>query len=471
LKCKTGINLIFLVVLAVSAEPINLTGTVVSKHTQQPVEGVVVTLKGKNMSDTTNAQGRFSISNGGVNVKPVEKLPRIEKISMIRDQVRFSLTRPAAVKVEMYDVSGKLLKSALNSYANAGEYSFSLTAGLNSAQMTAIRVSIGNHYSTTFRHIMLPDGRSTIASSEVSKKPGVGKLAKIQAVIDSLQALSPRHYIKSVPVNVYEDEIVIEMDTLAHFSFFLTSLESLQKLSGSKDGFGGDLRFGKTGPGAGLLGADSICRCIADSSMPGSWVKKWRAFLSVEHGPDGNQVDAIDRIGSGPWYDREGRLLAPDIASLLHDRPQGDAAIINDLPNEWGIPNKRPDPLGEEVDNHLTITGSGTDGRLYTGQGGMGGFGGMGGMGGWGGSTDSDNPTCDDWTSTTANSTPRVGFSWPQNMGGMGMGISNWISGYSVNGCEAGIDLDFGTGAGSFTSRTIGNGGGYGGFYCFACNP
>jgi len=470
LKCKTGINLIFLVVLAVSAEPINLTGTVVSKHTQQPVEGVVVTLKGKNMSDTTNAQGRFSISNGGVNVKPVEKLPRIEKISMIRDQVRFSLTRPAAVKVEMYDVSGKLLKSALNSYANAGEYSFSLTAGLNSAQMTAIRVSIGNHYSTTFRHIMLPDGRTTIASSEVSKKPDVGKLAKIQAVIDSLHALSPRHYIKSVPVNVYEDEIVIEMDTLAHFSFFLTSLESLQELSGSQNGFGGDLRFGKTGPGAGLLGADSICQTIAEMSMPGSRVKKWRAFLSVEHGPDGNQVDAIDRIGSGPWYDREGRLLAPDIASLLHDRPKnGDATIRNDFPNEWGIPNKRPDPLGEEVDNHLTITGSGTDGRLgYSPNQFMTG-GGWGGWGDWGGGTDSDNPTCDDWTSTTANSTPTVGFSWPQNMGGMG--ISNWISGYNVSGCEAGIDLDFNTGAGSFNSRAIGNGGGYGGFYCFACNP
>ncbi|NLW30726.1 MAG: hypothetical protein GXY77_04625, partial [Fibrobacter sp.] len=103
------------------------------------------------------------------------------------------------------------------------------------------------------------------------------------------------------------------MDTLEYFSFFLTSLQSLQELSGSQDGFGGDLRFGKTGPGAGLLGADSICQTIAEMSMPGSRVKKWRAFLSVEHGPDGNQVDAIDRIGSGPWYDREGRLLAPDI--------------------------------------------------------------------------------------------------------------------------------------------------------------
>jgi len=466
LKWRTGINLIFLGVLAISAEPINLSGTVVSSHNKQPIEGVVVTLEGKDMADTTDAQGRFSIFNSEVNVNPVQVLPRIEKISMVRDQICFSLTKAADVKVELYDVSGKLLKRALNSYASAGKYRFNLTTGLNPAHMTAVRVSIGNHYSTTFRYLMLPDGRTTITSSVTSKKADNGKLAKIQAAIDSLEALSPRHYIKSVPVSVYEDEIEIEMDTLEYFSFFLTSLQSLQELSGSQDGFGGDLRFGKTGPGAGLLGADSICQTIAEMSMPGSRVKKWRAFLSVEHGPDGNQVDAIDRIGSGPWYDREGRLLAPDIASLLHDRPQGgNATIKNDFPNEWGIPNSRPDPLSnDDVDNHHIITGSGADGRLYTGVSSP-----IWGIG-LSENIESDNPTCDDWTSTTAKSAPRTGFSWPQNIG-FGGGGSNWISGFDEPGCEPGVDLDFSSNAGERGLRIIGNGGGYGGFYCFACNP
>ena len=39
------------------------------------------------------------------------------------------------------------------------------------------------------------------------------------------------------------------------FSFFVTSLKAMQELSGNEDGFGGDLRFGETGPGAGLRGA------------------------------------------------------------------------------------------------------------------------------------------------------------------------------------------------------------------------
>ena len=55
-----------------------------------------------------------------------------------------------------------------------------------------------------------------------------------------------------------------------NFSFFVTSLRAMQELSGSQDGFGGDLRFGEMGPGAGLRGADKICATIAEKSSAGS---------------------------------------------------------------------------------------------------------------------------------------------------------------------------------------------------------
>src|SRR5690348_6461058 len=109
--------------------------------------------------------------------------------------------------------------------------------------------------------------------------------------------------------------------TSDHFSFFVTSMKAMQELSGSQQGFGGDLRFGETGPGAGLRGADKICAAIAEKSMPGAGTKKWRAFLSAVSGEDGKQVNAIDRIGEGPWYDRVGRLLANNKAELMNDRP------------------------------------------------------------------------------------------------------------------------------------------------------
>ncbi len=232
---------------------------------------------------------------------------------------------------------------------------------------------------------------------------------------------------------------------LAKFSFFVTSLRALQELSGSLSGFGGDLRFGETGVGAGLRGADKICVAIAERSMPGCATKQWRAFLSATADENGLQVDAIDRIGEGPWYDRLGRLVAPTKADLIQIRPQnGDPTIMNDLPNERGVPNHDPDGTGQ-VDNHGTVTGSNAKGRLY-------------------GATS----TCLDWTTAERVATtgrPRMGRSWPRNSYKGAEG--SWVSAVDESGCGAGINLQDNGGAVP-NLFTIGAGGGYGGFYCFA---
>ena len=66
------------------------------------------------------------------------------------------------------------------------------------------------------------------------------------------------------------------------FSFFVTSLDGVRRLSKNQNGFGGDLRYGEAD---GLSGADKICTELAEGSMPGSGAKGWRAFLSVTMGP------------------------------------------------------------------------------------------------------------------------------------------------------------------------------------------
>ena len=235
---------------------------------------------------------------------------------------------------------------------------------------------------------------------------------------------------------------------LPRFSFFVTSLKALRMLSGNAQGFGGDLRFGETGPGAGLRGADKICATIAERSMAGAGAKPWRAFLSAANDGNGAVVNAIDRIGNGPWYDRLGRLLAPDKASMMGDRPAGgDATIRNDFPNEDGVPNHNPDGTGQ-VDNHDMLTGTNNQGRL-----------------------DAANRTCLDWTAATGNKTlegsPRVGHSWPRGNTGQ---INSWMSSLIESGCRAGINL-IETGPPNPNDNTVGSGGGYGGFYCFALTP
>jgi len=252
------------------------------------------------------------------------------------------------------------------------------------------------------------------------------------------------------------DSSVVE-DTaleLPHFSFFVASLAALQDLSGSDQGFGGDLRFGQTGMGAGLRGADLICATIAERSMPGAGQKGWRAFLSANEGDDGAVVDAIDRIGEGPWYDRLGRTFALTKDDVLHDRPtSADAAIKNDFPNEDGVPNHRPDPTQAAVDNHDTLTGSDTSGKRY-----------------------SATSNCNSWTSSGNGGKPRVGHSWPRSGGGGGHGPggdmngASWMSSLTESGCAPGVNL-VETGGRDNSSDTVGSGGGYGGFYCFALTP
>jgi hypothetical protein len=228
---------------------------------------------------------------------------------------------------------------------------------------------------------------------------------------------------------------------LPKFSFFVTSLEAMQKLSGNPMGFGGDLTFGKAD---GLSGADEICRQTAELGMAGAGQKEWRAFLSTTAGgPNGGPVHAIDRLGNGPWYDRLGRLVAMNKADLVNTRPKGaDPAIINDLPNEHGIPNHAPDPGKGQVDNHDMLTGTGPMGMLYK--------------------MDKAS-TCNDWTNKTMTGKPWCGHAWPRQ----GSGV-NWMSALAEGGCAPGVNL---IEQGGPRAPNVGSGGGYGGIYCFASTP
>ncbi len=144
---------------------------------------------------------------------------------------------------------------------------------------------------------------------------------------------------------------------MPRFSFFVTSIGALRTLSGSQNGFGGDLRYGETGDGAGLRGADKICTAIAEMSMPGSGAKGWHAFLSAPAMGTAPAVNAIDRIGAGPWYDRMGRLFSASKANLNGFRPSdADAAIKNDFPNENGILNHSDGAPGAPATTARTTT-------------------------------------------------------------------------------------------------------------------
>ena len=132
----------------------------------------------------------------------------------------------------------------------------------------------------------------------------------------------------------------------------------------------------------GLAGADARCQKLALAAGVGDHT--FHAYLSVEHDPanPSKALDARDRIGTGPWYNSLGVLLAKDLTAL--HALSGNADLFLDekghkINGQWV---NSPTP-----NEHDVLTGSTTMGTLLAGQ------------------------TCVDWTSasTATTTTAQVG--------------------------------------------------------------
>ena len=174
----------------------------------------------------------------------------------------------------------------------------------------------------------------------------------------------------------------------------------------------------------GLSGADARCQALAMAA--GFGAHTFHAYLSAEHDPaDTNKVvNARDRIGTGPWYNSAGVLLAQDLTAL--HALSGNADLFLDekgkkINGQW---------VGSPTPNeHDVLTGSDAMGKVLAGK------------------------TCIDWTST-GNTTAQVGHA-----DGLGPGASaappynSWNSSHENGSC------------GDTAPK-----GGAGHLYCFAIN-
>jgi hypothetical protein len=124
-----------------------------------------------------------------------------------------------------------------------------------------------------------------------------------------------------------------------NMSFFITS---------AGPGKGGDL--------GGLAGADAHCQQLAAAAGAGS--KTWRAYLSTNSTPAAPGVNARDRIGSGPWQNAKGVVIAKSVDDL-HASAQINKA--NGL-SEKGEPTK---VRGDTPNEHDMLTGSDLQGRAF----------------------------------------------------------------------------------------------------------
>jgi hypothetical protein len=122
-------------------------------------------------------------------------------------------------------------------------------------------------------------------------------------------------------------------------TFFVTSVGS---------GKGGDL--------GGLQGADAHCQTLATAAGAGS--KTWRAYLSSTTPAGGQPTNARDRIGTGPWTNAKGVVVAKDVADL-HASPNITKDTLLDEKGE------RIKVRGDTPNMHDMLTGSTMEGRAF----------------------------------------------------------------------------------------------------------
>lgn len=180
---------------------------------------------------------------------------------------------------------------------------------------------------------------------------------------------------------------------------------------------------GKGADFGGLAGADAHCTAMA--AKAGASTRNWRAYLSTTAMPGASAVHARDRIGSGPWKNVKGELVASNVDEL---HASNHLSKLTALTESGEVISGRGDP----INLHDILTGSSPDGRAMT---------------------DGKDTTCSNWTSSTEGSAI-VGH---HDRTGLDESVpaKSWNSSHGTRGC------------GLAQLKTTG---GAGLLYCFAAN-
>jgi hypothetical protein len=186
-------------------------------------------------------------------------------------------------------------------------------------------------------------------------------------------------------------------------------------VSSTGSGRGGDL--------GGLAGADRLCTSLATAAGAGN--RTWRAYLSVVPVPGSAGVNARDRIGTGPWRNLNGVVVAQNVTEL---HGANNLSKQTALTEKGEVVNGR----GDTPNMHDILTGSQPDGTAIAGQ------------------VDS---TCHNWTSSTEGAA-MLGHSDRTGLDDS-VPAKSWNSSHQSRGCS--IDALKATG-------------GDGRIYCFAAN-
>lgn len=142
--------------------------------------------------------------------------------------------------------------------------------------------------------------------------------------------------------------------SIALTAFSVTAAEKMQTVAPEISFFVTSAGLGKGADLGGLAGADRHCQELATAAGAGK--KQWRAYLSTTETNGGKLIHARDRIGKGPWYTAEDRLVARNVDELH---------ALNSINRMTALTEKGAKVNGraDAPNMHDILTGSTPDGR------------------------------------------------------------------------------------------------------------
>jgi hypothetical protein len=203
----TALCLILAIGYHLQAQTIAIHGKV-TDQTGKAINRAVVQLKSKNLADTTDAAGAYSLNSEISSVHTMTILSRADAISLRNGIVTVRLAKPDQVRVELFDIQGNLLETIRENSATAGDLRFDVAKRRFAANMIVIRVSIV-HRTARFLFLPFANGRNTVTASSTGNRP-VTRLASA----DELEASAAGYKTKKVPITSYEGTVDITLDTV-----------------------------------------------------------------------------------------------------------------------------------------------------------------------------------------------------------------------------------------------------------------
>ncbi len=196
--------------LAANAQTVNVRGKV-TDAAGNPLAKAVVAIVGQGLADTTGSDGAFSITKNLTAVKG-STLPSAGPITLNQSVLNLFVANPASIQVEVFDVKGHLLAKAANANASAGVYQLNIAEMVPAENLVLVHAAIGGH-TENFRYFGMRNDNPAAKPALVNISRRSAGLAKVAAVIDTLQASAAGFATKSIPLSSYDTTLTVSLDS------------------------------------------------------------------------------------------------------------------------------------------------------------------------------------------------------------------------------------------------------------------